>query len=190
MRPVVFAILIATVLAGPPLARGQTYPSRTVTVVVSGPAGGPLDVVSRAVFDRLRESLGQAFVVENKPGAGGIVAVSSVTRAAADGYTLLSTIDPPIVATPSLVKSAPYDPLKDLLPVAMLGDGGDNVLVVPADARAQTVAQLIDELRAAPDKANYSSSAMAGPAICSARCSTGRPARRRRMCRIAARPRR
>ena len=86
-----------------------------------------------------------------------------MTRAAPDGYTLLSTIDPPIVATPSLVKSVPYDPLKDLVPIAILGDGGDNVLVVPAASPAKDMPSLLAMLRADPEHANYSSSGNGGP---------------------------
>jgi len=140
------------------------YPDKRVTVVVSGPAGGPLDAVTRLVFDKLRERLHDApVVIENKPGAGGILAVTSVTRAQPDGYALLSTIDPPIVATPSLVSSVPYDPLKDLVPVAMLGDGGDNLLIVPADSPAKSVQDLVAWMRAHPDQANFSSSGNGGP---------------------------
>jgi tripartite-type tricarboxylate transporter receptor subunit TctC len=120
--------------------------------------------VTRAVFEKARERLGnQSIVIENKPGGGGIVAVTSVTRAQPDGHTLLSTIDPPIVATPSLVKSVPYDPLKDLVPVAMLGDGGDNVLLVPASSPLKSVKELVAALRANPEGANYSSSGNGGP---------------------------
>lgn len=157
-------MLCAGVALGHSVAATAQYPARTVTVVVSGPAGGPLDVVTRAVFDKVRERLGsQSFVIDNKPGGGGIVAVTTVTGAQPDGHTLLSTIDPPIVATPALMKSVPYDALKDLVPVAMLGDGGDNVLLVPAGSPVKTVAELIASLRAGPDQANYSSSGNGGP---------------------------
>lgn len=153
-------LLAAAALAAPAIAQ---YPSRTVTVVVTGPAGGPLDVVTRTVFEKVREKLGQAVVIDNKPGAGGVIAVNTVKAAAADGHTLLSTIDPPIVATPTLVKNVAYDPLRDLVPVAMLGDGGDNVLLVPGDSSAKSVAELIAALKADPSKANYSSSGNGGP---------------------------
>ena len=160
-RRVSFVFVAALTLAATATAQ---YPSGTVTVVVSGPAGGPLDVVTRAVFERVRERMGsQPIVIDNKPGGGGIVAVTAVTRSQADGHTLLSTIDPPIVATPALVKSVPYDAMKDLVPVAMLGDGGDNVLVVPATSTAKSVQELVATLRANPDQANYSSSGNGGP---------------------------
>jgi tripartite-type tricarboxylate transporter receptor subunit TctC len=152
--------VLALALAVPAAAQ---YPTKAVTVVVSGPVGGPLDVVTRAVFDRVRERLGQSIVVDNKPGAGGIIAVQTVTRADPDGHVLLSTIDPPIVATPALVKSVPYDSVKDLVPVAMIGDGGDNVLVVPPDSRAKSVQELVALMRAEPAQANYSSSGNGGP---------------------------
>ena len=161
VRSPVFVAAFALALASPAVAQ---YPSKTVTVVVSGPSGGPLDVVTRAVFEKVRERLGShSIVVDNKPGGGGIVAVTAVIRAQPDGHTLLSTIDPPIVATPALVKSVPYDALKDLVPVAMLGDGGDNVLVVPATSPVRSVQDLVTALRANPDQANYSSSGNGGP---------------------------
>lgn len=154
-------LLLTAAVAIPALAQ---YPSRTVSVVVAGPPGGPLDLVSRTIFDKVGERLNrQTFVIDNKPGAGGILAVGTVTRAQPDGYTLLSTIDPPIVATPTLVKTTPYDPLRDLVPVAILGDGGDNLLVVPAESPVRTVTELVAALRADPAQANYSSSGNGGP---------------------------
>jgi tripartite-type tricarboxylate transporter receptor subunit TctC len=150
-------------VAAPLIALAQ-YPNRAVTVVVSGPAGGPLDVVTRTVFEKVRAKLGShPVVIDNRAGAGGILAVTGVTKAAPDGHTLLSTIDPPIVATPALVKDVPYDPVRDLTPVAMLGDGGDNVLVVPAALPAKDVRELVALLKAKPEEANYSSSGNGGP---------------------------
>jgi tripartite-type tricarboxylate transporter receptor subunit TctC len=152
------------VLAAGAAPAAAQYPAKPITVMVSGPPGGPLDAVTRGVFAKVSERMGnQTVVIENRAGAGGILAVTAVTRAAPDGYTLLSTIDPPIVATPSLVKSVPYDPLKDLVPVALLGDGGDNVLVVPANSTAKTVPELVASLRADAQNANYSSSGNGGP---------------------------
>ena len=160
-RIVITSLLVAVLGCGTALAQ---YPNRAVTVVVSGPAGGPLDVVTRTVFEKVRAKLGaHPIVIDNKAGAGGILAVTGVTKAAPDGHTLLSTIDAPIVATPALVKDVPYDPVRDLAPVAMLGDGGDNVLVVPADSPAKSVQELVALLNAKPSEANYSSSGNGGP---------------------------
>ena len=158
------ALLAVAASASSALPGAAQYPSRPLNVVVSGPAGGPLDAVTRTVFEGVRERLGaEAVVIENKPGAGGILSVTAVTKSQPDGHTLLSTIDPPIVATPSLVKSVPYDPLQDLVPVGMLGDGGDNLLLVPADSPAKSVPDLIARVKANPQAANYSSSGNGGP---------------------------
>jgi tripartite-type tricarboxylate transporter receptor subunit TctC len=166
MRPLnaAQALLCAAALVLGLAPAAAQYPAKPITVMVSGPPGGPLDAVTRGVFAKVGERLGnQTVVIENRAGAGGILAVTAVTRAAPDGYTLLSTIDPPIVATPSLVKSVPYDPLKDLIPIALLGDGGDNVLVVPASSAVKTVPELVASLRADTQNANYSSSGNGGP---------------------------
>ena len=144
-------------------AFAQTWPAKTVTVVLPTVPGGPVDVITRGVADKLRERLGQPFVVENRPGAGGTVGTASVARAAPDGYTLLFSIDPPIVVNPALLDPVPYDPVRDFAPVAMVGDGGDNLLLVPGDSPSRSVRELVEAMRKDPAKANYTSSGNGGP---------------------------
>jgi tripartite-type tricarboxylate transporter receptor subunit TctC len=154
-------LALLAIVSAPALA--QNWPSKPVIVVLPAVTGGPVDVITRSVSDRLRERLGQPFVVENRPGAGGTIGTASVARAAPDGYTLLFSIDPPVVVNPALFEKVPYDPVKDFAPVAMIGDGGDNLLLVPGDSPAKTVQDLVDAMRKDPSKANYTSSGNGGP---------------------------
>lgn len=160
----VFSVLIAfaaTALALP--AAAQSWPAKPVTVIIPAVAGGPIDSVTRSVAEKLRERYGQPFVVENRPGAGGTIGATAVTRAAPDGYTLLFSIDPPIVVNPALLNPVPYDPVRDFAPVALVADGGDVAVFVPAESGARTAAQLADLMRAAPNSANYTTSGNGSP---------------------------
>ena len=98
----------------------ENWPQKTVTVVVPWPPGGPSDIAARPVAKSLGEALGQTFIVDNRGGAGGNIGTAAVTKAAPDGYTLLVTSSAPIVINPSLYKSMPYDPQKDLTPITNL----------------------------------------------------------------------
>src|SRR5258706_3559597 len=113
----VVVLLISLVFASSAL--GQAYPSRTVEVVVPWPPGQATDLAARIVADKLSQSLGQAFVIENKPGAGGQIGTEAVVKAAPDGYTLLASSSGPISIMPNLQK-VPYDTLKDLAPVSVI----------------------------------------------------------------------
>jgi len=156
-------LLVATLALAAMPAFAQNWPAKTVTVVLPTVPGGPVDVITRGVADKLRERLGQPFVVENRPGAGGTVGTASVARATPDGYTLLFSIDPPIVVNPALLDPVPYDPVRDFAPVAMVGDGGDNLLLVPGDSPSRSVRELVEAMRKDPAKANYTSSGNGGP---------------------------
>jgi tripartite-type tricarboxylate transporter receptor subunit TctC len=154
--------LLCFVLLMPALAWAQNYPSKNVTVIVGAAPGGPTDILVRPLAAQLRERFNQTFVVENRGGAGGNIAANQVARAAGDGYTLLATVDAPIVVNPQIYDKLPYDSLKDLQPVAMLGDGGDIALAVLQDAPAKTVQELVESLRKDP-KASYVSSGVGFP---------------------------
>lgn len=95
-------------------ATAQSYPSKTLRIVVPYPAGGATDYVARLISDRLSKSLGQAVLVDNKSGAAGAIGVNEVAKAEADGHTLLFTINDPLVNNTALFKSLPYDPQRDL----------------------------------------------------------------------------
>ena len=139
-------------------ASAQTYPSKTVTFIVPAAPGGPSDILGRVLAERLRERFNQPFVIENRGGAGGNLGAAAVARAAPDGYKLMITGDAPIVGNPALYDKLPYDPIKDLQAVAMIGDGGDVALAVPAGSPARTLQELIENLRKDPAGANYVSS--------------------------------
>ena len=139
-------------------AIAQGWPTKTVTIVVPAAPGGPSDILGRMLADKLRERFGQPFIIENRGGAGGNLGAAAVARATPDGHTLLLTVDAPIVVNPALYDKMPYDPVKDLQGVAMIGDGGDVVLAVPVSSPAKTVQELIDGMRKDPAGANYVSS--------------------------------
>ena len=114
------AIVITATLTSAALAQStDTYPDRPIKVVVPAAAGGVTDTPARVVTNRMRDNIGQSFVIENQGGAGGILAAESVKRAAPDGYTLLYVNAATHGLLPALKKSLPYDALKDFVPVAM-----------------------------------------------------------------------
>lgn len=110
----------AVLAAVPMFAAAQSYPSKPVNIVVPWPAGGPSDIAARPMAKGLQEELGQPFVIDNRGGAGGNIGTALVTKAAPDGYTLLITSSAPIVINPSLYKSMPFDPSKELTPITNL----------------------------------------------------------------------
>ena len=148
--------LAASLVLLPVPSLAQTYPSKPVKVVVGYSAGGAVDVVARTLGQSLAASMGQAFVIENKPGAGTNIAVKSVIDAPPDGYTLLMAANA-LAANMALYQPAPFDAEKDLVPVALVGRV-PVVIAANANAAYSTVAQLI-----AAAKANPGSVAFATP---------------------------
>jgi tripartite-type tricarboxylate transporter receptor subunit TctC len=138
------------------MAFADTWPSRPVTIVVPFPAGASTDVVARLLAERLRGELGQGFVVENKTGAGGNIAATSVVRAAPDGYTLLFSSSGPLATNKLLYKSLSFDPLADLAPVALLGDVQGIVSVHPS-LPVSSFAELVAYGKANPGKLTFGS---------------------------------
>ena len=124
-------------------AAAQSYPSKPIHLYVAFPPGGPVDIIARLVGPKLSEALGQQVIVENKVGASGNLATSEVAKAARDGYTLLAHSSAYVV-NPSLFKNAGYDPVKDLLPITIVAQQA-NIILVNASFPAKT----LDELRKA-----------------------------------------
>ena len=137
-------------------ASAQAWPDKPVALIVPFPPGGSTDQVARAVGPRLADKLRQSFVVENKAGATGTIGAGFVQRAAPDGQTFLVTSLGPLVIVPHLIKSLPYDPLKDfdLITVAVQSP---NVLVVPAASPHRSVADVVAYLKAHPGKMSFAS---------------------------------
>ena len=147
--------LAATLLAAPVWSQAADWPSRPIHMVVPFPPGSSPDTLARMVADPLAQKLGQPIVVENKAGAGGNIGTRQVARAQPDGYTILLTINGPIVTAPSLyTKTLGYDPDTDLQVISMVGTS-PNVLVVPTDAPADNVQQFVERARAQPGVLNY-----------------------------------
>jgi tripartite-type tricarboxylate transporter receptor subunit TctC len=148
-----FAALVA--LAAP--GRAASYPERPVTLVVAFPPGGPSDVLARIVGKKMEQLLGQPFVIENKPGAGGNIAADFVAHAAHDGYTLLMGNNSILATNESLYKKLTYSPEKDFIPITLIGTQA-NILVVNPKVPVKSLTELIDLCRAQPGKINFASS--------------------------------
>ena len=125
-------VLLGLALAACGSASAQDYPSRPVKLVVPYAAGGAPDVLARLVGQRLSESPGHQFVVENRPGAGGIAASEAVAKAPADGYTLLVPDVPQLAINPYLFSKLPYDPVKDFAPVSIIAMTPMFIVVSPS----------------------------------------------------------
>ncbi len=140
-------------------AYSQNYPAQPIRLVVPFAPGGGSDIIARAINEPLSRQLGQPVVIDNRPGAGATIGADIVAKSNPDGYTVLYTTIGPQITNPYLMKSLPYDPVKDLMPVAMLAEL-DNVLVVHPGVPARNVAELIAYAKAHPGKLNFSSSGM------------------------------
>jgi tripartite-type tricarboxylate transporter receptor subunit TctC len=145
--------LLAAAVAGP--ASAQTWPDRPIKFVMSAPAGSSIDVLGRLVADQLKDRLGQPVIVENKPAAGGTVAVDETAKAPADGYTMVLAFNGPLSITP-LLRKVPYDVQRDLAPV-ITTTSQPNVLAVNAQLPAKDVRELVAYAKANPGKLNYAS---------------------------------
>jgi tripartite-type tricarboxylate transporter receptor subunit TctC len=153
---VLFPLAAATSAIAMPFAAGAqgTYPSKTVRIIVPFSAGSGTDILARLVAEQLTKSLGQTFVVENKQGADGILGSDQVAKASPDGYLLGVIPSSPIVMNPALYPNMPFDPVKDLTPVASMAAVG-CVLGVQPSLPINNVAELVAYARANPGKLNY-----------------------------------
>jgi tripartite-type tricarboxylate transporter receptor subunit TctC len=146
--------LIASLLAAGVHAQG--FPSKPIKVVVPSPPGGPPDLIIRMLTNGLSAQLGQPVVVENRPGAGGIVGSSYVTKQPADGYTWLFTTASH-VNTPPFNENVPFDPVKDFTHVTLAAQNFGQALTVPGNSPFKSVQELIEHARKNPGKLNYGS---------------------------------
>lgn len=146
-------LAFSAALAAPALA--QTFPNKAIRIVVPFGAGGVADLTVRTVAAKMTEGLGQTVVIENKPGAGGVVAGDAVAKAEPDGHTLLLMSNGTAVSA-GLFKSLPFDTLKDFAPISTLGTF-DIAIVVPANSRFKTLGELLTFARTNPGKLNIGS---------------------------------
>ena len=135
----------------------QTYPSKSIRLVVPFPAGGATDILARAVSQKLAERLGQPVILDNKPGAGGVLGSELAVKAAPDGYTLLLATTSTHTIAPAVNPKLPYDAFADFTPVAHVGNA-PSIMLVPNASPAHTVKEWIAYAKARPGQLNYASS--------------------------------
>ena len=149
-------LCVGVVLATLAFSSAAQFPSRPVRMVVPFGAGSSTDIVARIIGQPLGQALGQPVVVENKPGADGIIAAQDVARAAPDGHTIFLATNSPLSAAPHLKKNVPYHALNDFTPISFVGNYTFFIVVHPS-VGAKTLAELIDFARRNPGKLNYAS---------------------------------
>ncbi len=148
-----FALLLAA--TGAAFAQ-EAYPDHTVHIVVPSPPGGVTDILARVIAQAVGQAWNQSVIVDNRPGADEMIGANAVAKAPGDGYTLLVTSNGAVTAAPHMHKQMPFDPLKDLTPIVMLGQI-TPMMNVPATSTVQTVQDLIALARAKPNELNYGS---------------------------------
>ncbi len=155
-RRIPFAVSLWLFLAFPILALGQSYPAKPIRLLVPLAAGSTADIVSRYVGQELGKALGQPVVVENKPGAGGTIAMAETARAAPDGYTIAFASQGTLVFNQAIYSSPGYDSSKDFQPIAFIG-GVSNVMIVPPNSEFRSPADVAAAAKAKPRARTFSS---------------------------------
>jgi len=154
------ALLLYALL--PAAAHAQAYPSRPIQMIVPLQAGSAVDAIMRSVTQKMSENMGQQIVIENLPGASGIIGAEKMKKAAPDGYTIGGFNDGLMAILPGLKGGLPYDPLKDYAPVSLVS-GISWVMVVHPDVPAKNVAEFLTLVRAKPGQINFSSGGNGSP---------------------------
>lgn len=154
-RQALHALIASTAAVALP-ALADNWPSKPIRMIVPFPPGSSPDLIARIVTEKLAVVLGQPIVIENRPGAGGNIGTGQVAKAAPDGYTLLFTINGPLVTAPSLYRHLSYDPQKQLAPVTLVATS-PNVLVVDARLPAHNLREFVALAKAKPGVLNYGS---------------------------------
>jgi tripartite-type tricarboxylate transporter receptor subunit TctC len=150
-------VWVMAALAGPVApSAAQDYPTKPIRMIVPFPPGGGTDLLSRVVTNKLSESLKQAIVIENKPGAGGNIGVDLAAKSAPDGYTIVMGQTSNMAVNATLYPKLPYDPLKDLTPVALVADS-PILIVVSAESPYRSLADLIAAAKAKPETVTFAS---------------------------------
>ena len=154
--PSFVALTLTTLFAVPAQAQASAWPDKPVRIVVPAPAGSSLDIIVRTLSDKLKDAWKQPLVIENKAGAGGMLGMDVVAKAAPDGYTLGLGFNGPIAFGPHMYKKMPYAPGKDLMPI-VLTTSQPNVLAVNASNPANTLPELVAWAKAQGNKLSYGS---------------------------------
>jgi tripartite-type tricarboxylate transporter receptor subunit TctC len=154
--------VVASLPFAPTVARADDYPARFVTMVSPYAAGGGADLIARVVAQKLTDRLGRSFVVENRLGAGGVIAAASVARAAPDGYTLFMGTSTQLAIQVTLHNTLPYDPATDFAPVALIASVPFVLLVNPS-LPVRSAGELIKLAKEKPGELSYGSSGVGGP---------------------------
>ena len=151
IAPALLALTVLTALTCTPTFGEDKYPSKTVTIIVPQAAGGANDTIARVVAQKLSEALGQQFIVDNRPGAGGNIGTVAAAKSKNDGYTLMLTANSAQVINPALYKKTGFDPVKDFEPISPVATAG-YVLVANKTFPATNVSELVAAAKALPGK--------------------------------------
>ena len=154
-------VLMLGALSGAGAQAGPAYPDRPIRIEVGFPPGGAIDTIARTIAPKMAESMGQAVVVENRPGAGGIISAQSVARSSPDGYTLFMGTMGNFSITPALKKDLPYSVEKDFAPITLVASS-DFVLYVNPNLPVKSVSELITYSKSHPQGIHFSSSGLGG----------------------------
>lgn len=149
-------LFVVTAAAASSLTVAQSYPSKTMRMIVPFPPGGTTDILGRLAAQKLSEALGHQVIVDNRPGAGGNIGTELAAKSPADGYTLLAAPGSTLTIHPSLYAKLPFDPLRDFAPITMLA-AVPNLLVVHPSLPVKSVKDLIALAKARPGELNYAS---------------------------------
>jgi len=164
MLGVLVLAAIALSLAAAPVAHAQDYPARQITLIAPWPAGGAVDALCRAVAQPLADRLGKSVVVENRPGAGSVIGTAAGAHAAPDGYTVVMAGSGSLAISATMYKKLPYNPIKDLIPIA-LGGKIPFILVVNPSLPVHSVAELVKYAKDNPGKLSFASYKESAPAL-------------------------
>ena len=156
------AALTLVLTGGAAPAQAQAYPSKPIRWIVTYPPGGPTDFVARAIGARLTAAWGQQVVIDNRPGAGGVIGTELAAKAVPDGYTLLFGTSAGLTINPALISKLPYDPVKDFAPVSLLVIN-PQILVVNSGVPVNSVKELIAYAKSRPGQLNYASVGQGSP---------------------------
>ena len=156
MKTAIRSIAVAVAVLGAASVCAQTYPAKSISFVVPFAAGSATDQIARAIGQSVAEQGKQAVVIENKPGASGFIAAQAVATAPADGYTVLITTNTTHAANEHLYKKLPYDPVKDFVPITLLGKGG-QIMIVNPKVPANTVMEFVALAKKQPGKLTFGS---------------------------------